>query len=147
MQPLFVWLVDLVIAEVFQISFISFVKYGFCFWVYLMTVSSFLILLKEVFNLYFVCIYFYKMHSKTKRLDFVFWITVLFIYLFILLCNFLFVFFFLFLYFSCVPHLEPSSLLPPHTIPLGRPSVLNYFVWRMLMLLGYKRVRYNIVTK
>ena len=22
----------------------------------------------------------------------------------------------------CVPHPEPSSLLPPHTIPLGRPS-------------------------
>ena len=101
MQPLFVWLVDLVIAEVFQISFIRFVKYGFCFLVYLMTVSSFFILLKELFNLYFVCIYFYKMHSKTKRLDFVFWITV----------------------------------------------CLNYFVWRMLMLLGYKRVRYNIATK
>ena len=25
---------------------------------------------------------------------------------------------------SCVPHPEPSSLLPPHTIPLGRPSAL-----------------------
>ena len=23
---------------------------------------------------------------------------------------------------TCVPHHEPSSLLPPHTIPLGRPS-------------------------
>ena len=78
MQPLFVWLVDLVIAEVFQISFISFVKYGFCFLVYLMTVSSFLILLKEFFNLCFVCIYFYKMHSKPKRLDFVFCITLCF---------------------------------------------------------------------
>ena len=111
MQPLFVWLVDLVIAEVFQISFISFVKYGFCFWVYLMTVSSFLILLKEFFNLYFVCIYFYKMHSKTKRLDFVFWITVLFIYLFILLCKFLFVFFFFIpLFLMCSPS---WTLLPP----------------------------------
>ena len=78
MQPLFVWLVHLVIAEGFQISFISFVKYGFCFFVYLMTVSSFLILLKEFFNLYFVFIYFYKMHSKPKRLDFVFWITLCF---------------------------------------------------------------------
>ena len=29
---------------------------------------------------------------------------------------------FLLPYFSCVPHPEPSSLLPPHTIPLGRPS-------------------------
>ena len=25
--------------------------------------------------------------------------------------------------YACVPHPEPSSLLPPHTIPLGRPSV------------------------
>ena len=24
--------------------------------------------------------------------------------------------------YACVPHPEPSSLLPPHTIPLGRPS-------------------------
>ena len=78
MQPLFVWLVDLVIAEGFQIRFISFVKYGFCFLVYLMTISSFLIHLKEFFNLYFVCIYFYKVHSKPKRLDFVFWITLCF---------------------------------------------------------------------
>ena len=71
-------LVDLVIAEVFQISFISFMKYGFCFLVYLMTVSSFLILLKEFFNLYFACIYFYKMRSKPKILDFVFCITLCF---------------------------------------------------------------------
>ena len=68
-------LVDLVIAEGVEISFIGFMKYGFCFLVYLMTVSSFLIPLKEFFNLYFLCVYFYKMHSKTKRLDLVFWIT------------------------------------------------------------------------
>ena len=24
--------------------------------------------------------------------------------------------------YTCVPHLEPFSLLPPHTIPLGHPS-------------------------
>ena len=24
--------------------------------------------------------------------------------------------------YTCVPHPEPSSLLPPHSIPLGRPS-------------------------
>ena len=24
--------------------------------------------------------------------------------------------------YTCVPHPEPSSLFPPHTIPLGRPS-------------------------
>ena len=26
--------------------------------------------------------------------------------------------------YTCAPHPEPSSLLPPHTIPLGRPSAL-----------------------
>ena len=26
--------------------------------------------------------------------------------------------------YTCVPHPEPSSLLPLHTIPLGRPSAL-----------------------
>ena len=26
--------------------------------------------------------------------------------------------------YTCVPHPEPSSLLPPHTIPLGCPSAL-----------------------
>ena len=26
--------------------------------------------------------------------------------------------------YTCVPHPEPSPLLPPHTIPLGRPSAL-----------------------
>ena len=25
-------------------------------------------------------------------------------------------------WYTCVPHPEPSSLLPPHTIPLGHPS-------------------------
>ena len=54
-------------------------------------------------------------------------------------CGFLFFYFILFFNFiilywfchistwihhryTCVPHPEPSSLLPPHTIPLGRPS-------------------------
>ena len=28
--------------------------------------------------------------------------------------------------YTCVPHPEPSSLLPPHTIPLGHPSVFLF---------------------
>ena len=31
--------------------------------------------------------------------------------------------------YTCVPHPEPSSLLPPHTIPLGRASNLD---WRLV---------------
>ena len=42
--------------------------------------------------------------------------------------------------YTCVPHPEPSSLLPPHTIPLGRPSApapsIQYYVsnldWRLV---------------
>src|SRR5574338_351364 len=40
---------------------------------------------------------------------------------FLLTVFFLF-FFFNFLKYTCVPHPEPSYLLPPCTIPLGRPS-------------------------
>ena len=71
----------------------------------------------------------------------------IYIYNFILFIFLLFSFYFYFIYFNlilffnftvlywfchiskwichrytCVPHPEPSSLLPPHTIPLGRPS-------------------------
>ena len=53
----------------------------------------------------------------------------------IIICSFIFILFnFTILYwfchrskwichrYTCVPHPEPSSLFPPHTIPLGRPS-------------------------
>ena len=37
--------------------------------------------------------------------------------------------------YTCVPHPEPSSLLPPHTIPLGRPSApapsIQYRAWNL----------------
>ena len=44
--------------------------------------------------------------------------------------------------YTCVPHPEPSSLLPPHTIPLGRPSApvpsIQYRAsnldWRLVVL-------------
>ena len=46
--------------------------------------------------------------------------------------------------YTCVPHPEPSCLLPPHTIPLGRPSApapsIQYHEsnldWRLISLLG-----------
>ena len=31
--------------------------------------------------------------------------------------------------YTCVPHPEPPSLLPPHTIPLGHPSALFPFTF------------------
>ena len=37
--------------------------------------------------------------------------------------------------YTCVPHPEPSSLLPPHTITLGRPSSpapsIQYRAWNL----------------
>ena len=31
--------------------------------------------------------------------------------------------------YTCVPHPEPSTFLPPHTIPLGRPSAPAPSIW------------------
>ena len=52
---------------------------------------------------------------------------IFFIFIFIFIFTkgaFILFYLFIFLYFlyTCVPHPEPFSLLPPHTIPLGRPS-------------------------
>ena len=62
-----------------------------------------------------------------------YFLLVLLFYLFFIFLNFiLFNFTILYLFchiskgichrYTCVPHPEPSSLLPPRTIPLGRPS-------------------------
>ena len=52
----------------------------------------------------------------------------IFFFYFILFLNFTILYWFCYISkwichrHTCVPHAEPSSLLPPHTIPLGRPS-------------------------
>ena len=85
----------------------------------------------------FSCIqfFFYKIIIYIQNLP---WYILFFLTLFCTL-SFLFLNFILFLNFTifywfcqilkwihhrytCVPHPEPSSLLPPHTLPLGRPS-------------------------
>ena len=35
--------------------------------------------------------------------------------------------------YTCVPHPEPFSLLPPHTIPLGRPNLwrIHFDIWQI----------------
>ena len=47
--------------------------------------------------------------------------------------------------YTCVPHPEPSSLLPPHTLPLGRPSApalsIQYRAWN----LDWRLVSYMIL--
>jgi len=58
---------------------------------------------------------------RPNAMIFVFWMLSFFFFFFFKKYLFIYIFF-LFLYFSCVPHPEPSSLLPPHTIPLGCPS-------------------------
>ena len=52
---------------------------------------------------------------------------------------------FLLLYFSCVPHPEPSSLLPPHTIPLGRPSAPAPSIQHRALNLDWQLVSYMIL--
>ena len=45
---------------------------------------------------------------------------------------------------KCVPHPEPSSLLPPHTIPLGSPSALAPSIQYRASNLDWQLVSYMI---
>ena len=47
--------------------------------------------------------------------------------------------------YTCVPHPEPSSLLPPHTISLGRPSALAPSIQYRASNLDWQLVSYMIL--
>ena len=47
--------------------------------------------------------------------------------------------------YTCVPHPELSSLLPPHTIPLGRPSAPAPSIQYRASNLGWQLVSYIIL--
>ena len=69
-------------------------------------------------------LHFTYLHCTTHNVP----LYLFFIFLFFLFFNFTILYWFCHISkwirhrFTCVPHPEPSSLLPPHTIPLGRPS-------------------------
>ena len=47
--------------------------------------------------------------------------------------------------YTCVPHPEPSSLLPPHTIPLGRPNAPAPSIQYRASNLDWRLVSYMIL--
>ena len=47
---------------------------------------------------------------------------------------------------TCVPHPEPPSLLPPHTIPLGRPSALAPSIQYRASKLDWHLLSYMILN-
>ena len=47
--------------------------------------------------------------------------------------------------YTCVPHPEPSSLLPPHTIPLGHPSAPAPNIQYHALNLDWRPVSYMIL--
>ena len=47
--------------------------------------------------------------------------------------------------YTCVPHSEPSSLLPPHTIPLGRPIAPAPSIQYRASNLDWRLVSYMIL--
>ena len=47
--------------------------------------------------------------------------------------------------YTCVPHPEPSSLLPPHSIPLGRPSAPAPSIQYCASNLDWQLVSYMIL--
>ena len=48
--------------------------------------------------------------------------------------------------YTCVPHPKPSSLLPPHTIPLGRPSAPAPSIQYCASNLDWRLVSYMILS-
>ena len=46
----------------------------------------------------------------------------------------------------CVPHPEPSSLLPPHSIPLGRPSAPAPSIQYHALNLDWQLISYMIIN-
>ena len=47
--------------------------------------------------------------------------------------------------YTCVPHPEPSSLLRPHTIPLGRPSAPAPSIQHCALNLDWRLISYMIL--
>ena len=47
--------------------------------------------------------------------------------------------------YTCVPHPKPSSLLPPHTIPLGRPSAPAPSIQYRASNLDWRLISYMIL--
>ena len=47
--------------------------------------------------------------------------------------------------YTCVPHSEPSSLLPPHTIPLGHPSAPAPSIQYRASNLDWRLISYMIL--
>ena len=48
--------------------------------------------------------------------------------------------------YTCVPHPEPFSLLPPHTIPLGRASALAPSIQYRASNLDWRLISYMILS-
>ena len=75
----------------------------------------------------------------------------LYFYLFILFFNFTILYWFCHISkwihhrYTCVPHPEPSSLLPPHTIPLGRPIAPAPSIKYCALNLDWRLVSYMIL--
>ena len=85
-----------------------------------------------------------------------------FCFFFVMLCYIFFFFFFFFFYFTilywfchtltwiyhgctCVPHPEPPSHLPPHTIPLGHPSAPALSTLYLALNLDWRFISHMII--
>ena len=69
-------------------------------------------------------------------------ILTLFFFNFILFFNFTILYWFC---HTCIPHPEPSSLLPPHTIPLGHPSAPAQSIQYRASNLDWRLISYMIL--
>ena len=89
-----------------------------------------------------------QLSSIKNQFKFIF---LIFIFLFFLFFNFTILYWFYLISkwirhrYTCVPHPEPSSLLPPHTTPLGRPSAPAPSIQYRASNLDWRLVSYRIL--
>ena len=87
---------------------------------------------------------------RSKCLLFYFFFIIFFLLIFFLFFNFAILYWFCHISkwirhrYTCVPHPEPSSLLPPHTIPLGRPSAPAPSIQYRALNLDWRLISYMI---
>ena len=84
-----------------------------------------------VFLLFFVCFCFFFNLILLFNFTILYW----FCHISIWICH----------RYTCVPRPEPSSLLPPHTIPLGRPSAPAPSIQYRALNLDWRLVSYTIL--
>ena len=108
-----------------------------------------------IINIYLYDFILMSLWVLTSSIVYIYFFFIVFIFLFLLFYFILFNFTILYWFYhiskwichryTCVPHPEPSALLPPHAIPLGRPSAPAPSIQYRASNLDWRLVSYMIL--